>query len=198
MMRLNALQGAFAGCWACSELGSSTIQADPGVWKDWWIWNTDRIYCSCFVKWVSQAYWTLHYDVAAKVLQHCAGLSHESVEAFEVQHVIFKSLDGMKANHAEWENPKFSCFFIAFEVFGGTLGDFQFLFQVAVSLVIIHFTSQWSNLPWFVSRSEASIPVEKAFSPYGGVLLAYEMNDESLGMEHGAPVRAIAGNPGKL
>eukprot|EP00913_Durusdinium_trenchii_P022788 g21392.t1 len=85
-----------------------------------------------------------------EVLQHCAGLSHENVEAFEahcsalqskrvfahvgeVQHVIFKSLDGM----------------------------------------------------------EASIPVEKALSPYGDVLLAYEMNGETLNMEHGAPVRAI-------
>lgn len=68
-----------------------------------------------------------------EVLQHCAGLSHENVEAFEVQHVIFKSLDGM----------------------------------------------------------EASIPVEKALSPYGDVLLAYEMNGEPLNMEHGAPVRVI-------
>jgi len=68
-----------------------------------------------------------------EVLQHCAGLSHENVEAFEVRHVIFKSLDGM----------------------------------------------------------EASIPVEKALSPYGDVLLAYEMNDEALNMEHGAPVRVV-------
>lgn len=68
-----------------------------------------------------------------EVLQHCAGLSHENVEAFEVKHVIFKSLDGM----------------------------------------------------------EASIPVEKALSPYGDVLLAYEMNDEPLNMEHGAPVRVV-------
>lgn len=68
-----------------------------------------------------------------EVLQHCAGLSHENVEAFEVKHVIFKSLDGM----------------------------------------------------------EASIPVEKALSPYGDVLLAYEMNGEPLNMEHGAPVRVV-------
>lgn len=42
---------------------------------------------------------------------------------------------------------------------------------------------------------EASIPVEKALSPYGDVLLAYEMNGEPLNMEHGAPVRVIAGYP---
>ncbi|CAJ1405538.1 unnamed protein product [Effrenium voratum] len=68
-----------------------------------------------------------------EVLQHCAGLSHENVEAFEVKHIIFKGLDSM----------------------------------------------------------EASIPVQKALSPYGDVLLAYEMNGESLPKEHGAPVRII-------
>ena len=40
---------------------------------------------------------------------------------------------------------------------------------------------------------QASIPVEKALSPYGDVLLAYEMNGEPLNMEHGAPVRVVAG-----
>jgi len=33
--------------------------------------------------------------------------------------------------------------------------------------------------------------VEKALSPYGDVLLAYEMNGEALPTEHGAPVRLI-------
>ena len=33
----------------------------------------------------------------SEVLQHCAGLSHENVEAFEVKHVIFKGMDGMEA-----------------------------------------------------------------------------------------------------
>jgi len=68
-----------------------------------------------------------------EVLQHCAGLSHENVEAFDVKHVIFKGMDGM----------------------------------------------------------EASIPIEKALSPWGDVLLAYEMNGEPLPKEHGAPVRVI-------
>lgn len=39
---------------------------------------------------------------------------------------------------------------------------------------------------------EASIPVEKALSPYGDVLLAYEMNGEALNTEHGAPLRVVA------
>ena len=39
---------------------------------------------------------------------------------------------------------------------------------------------------------QASIPIEKALSPYGDVLLAYEMNGEALPNEHGAPVRVIA------
>lgn len=38
---------------------------------------------------------------------------------------------------------------------------------------------------------EASIPIEKALSPFGDVLLAYEMNGEALSAEHGAPVRLI-------
>ena len=41
-------------------------------------------------------------------------------------------------------------------------------------------------------RAQASIPIEKALSPYGDVLLAYEMNGEALPKEHGAPVRVIA------
>eukprot|EP00438_Fugacium_kawagutii_P009339 Skav234557 [mRNA] locus=scaffold2556:480992:487967:+ [translate_table: standard] len=44
-------------------------------------------------------------------------------------------------------------------------------------------------------KSWASIPVEKALSPYGDVLLAYEMNDEALNMEHGAPVRVVVRAP---
>lgn len=39
---------------------------------------------------------------------------------------------------------------------------------------------------------QASIPIEKALSPFGDVLLAYEMNGEELPAEHGAPVRLIA------
>ena len=38
---------------------------------------------------------------------------------------------------------------------------------------------------------QASIPVEKALSTYGDVLLAYEMNDEPLPAEHGYPVRLV-------
>jgi len=38
---------------------------------------------------------------------------------------------------------------------------------------------------------QASIPIEKALSPYGDVLLAYEMNGEPLPEEHGSPVRVI-------
>eukprot|EP00191_Tetraselmis_sp_GSL018_P024677 CAMPEP_0177625942 /NCGR_PEP_ID=MMETSP0419_2-20121207/30380_1 /TAXON_ID=582737 /ORGANISM="Tetraselmis sp., Strain GSL018" /LENGTH=475 /DNA_ID=CAMNT_0019126945 /DNA_START=25 /DNA_END=1448 /DNA_ORIENTATION=- len=40
-------------------------------------------------------------------------------------------------------------------------------------------------------RYEASIPIEKAMSVYGDVLLAYEMNGEPLPRDHGYPVRAI-------
>lgn len=36
-----------------------------------------------------------------------------------------------------------------------------------------------------VDGVEASIPIEKALSPYGDVLLAYEMNGELLPPEHG-------------
>ena len=51
-------------------------------------------------------------------------------------------------------------------------------------------------LPVFLVKPfEVSIPVEKALSPYGDVLLAYEMNGEPLNMEHGAPARVIAGYP---
>jgi hypothetical protein len=37
----------------------------------------------------------------------------------------------------------------------------------------------------------ASIPIEKALSPYGDVLVAYEMNGEPLPPEHGGPLRII-------
>ena len=37
----------------------------------------------------------------------------------------------------------------------------------------------------------ASIPVEKGFNPYGDVILAYEMNDETLPRDHGYPVRVV-------
>lgn len=38
---------------------------------------------------------------------------------------------------------------------------------------------------------QASIPIEKALSQYGDVLLAYEMNGEPLPPEHGYPIRVI-------
>merc|ERR1719159_101011 len=38
---------------------------------------------------------------------------------------------------------------------------------------------------------QASIPIEKALSPYGDVLLAFEMNGEPLPPEHGYPVRVV-------
>lgn len=38
---------------------------------------------------------------------------------------------------------------------------------------------------------EASIPVKKALSRFGDVLLAYEMNDEELTPKHGYPLRAV-------
>lgn len=68
-----------------------------------------------------------------EVLQHCAGLTLEGVEAFGVKHIVFIGMDDM----------------------------------------------------------QASIPVEKALSPYGDVLVAYEMNGEPLPNEHGAPVRLV-------
>ena len=37
----------------------------------------------------------------------------------------------------------------------------------------------------------ASIPISKAFSTYGDVLLAYEMNGEVLPRDHGYPIRAV-------
>lgn len=37
----------------------------------------------------------------------------------------------------------------------------------------------------------ASVPVTKAMSAAGDVLLAYEMNGQPLPVEHGAPVRAV-------
>ena len=37
----------------------------------------------------------------------------------------------------------------------------------------------------------ASIPVDKAMSPVGDVLLAYEMNGADLPPDHGYPVRVI-------
>lgn len=38
---------------------------------------------------------------------------------------------------------------------------------------------------------QASIPIEKALSPYGDVLLAYEMNGTTLPPEHGHPLRLV-------
>ena len=37
----------------------------------------------------------------------------------------------------------------------------------------------------------ASIPISKANTPYGDVLLAYEMNGETLPRDHGYPIRAV-------
>lgn len=42
-----------------------------------------------------------------------------------------------------------------------------------------------------IDEMQASIPIEKALSPYGDVLLAYEMNGETLPAEHGYPVRVV-------
>lgn len=42
-----------------------------------------------------------------------------------------------------------------------------------------------------IDDMQASIPVEKALSPFGDVLLAYEMNGETLPAEHGFPVRVV-------
>lgn len=38
----------------------------------------------------------------------------------------------------------------------------------------------------------ASVPIEKAMDPRGDVILAYEMNGETLPRDHGFPVRVIA------
>ncbi|KAK9797815.1 hypothetical protein WJX73_000824 [Symbiochloris irregularis] len=38
----------------------------------------------------------------------------------------------------------------------------------------------------------ASIPIEKAVSPFGDVLLAYEMNGRALPLDHGFPLRVVA------
>lgn len=37
----------------------------------------------------------------------------------------------------------------------------------------------------------ASIPIEKAMDPKGDVLLAFEMNGQTLNKDHGYPVRVI-------
>lgn len=42
-----------------------------------------------------------------------------------------------------------------------------------------------------VDGMQASIPIDKALSPYGDVVLAYEMNGEPLPPEHGFPVRLV-------
>lgn len=42
-----------------------------------------------------------------------------------------------------------------------------------------------------VDNLQASIPIEKALSSYGDVLLAYEMNGENLPPEHGFPLRVV-------
>ena len=42
---------------------------------------------------------------------------------------------------------------------------------------------------------QASIPSTKATSPTGDVLLAYEMNGETLPVDHGYPVHTAQGAP---
>jgi len=37
----------------------------------------------------------------------------------------------------------------------------------------------------------ASIPIEKGFNPFGDVLLAYEMNGQTLPRDHGYPIRVV-------
>jgi len=55
---------------------------------------------------------------------------------------------------------------------------------------------EWNGLRhvvcYGVDGMQASIPIEKALSPFGDVLLAYEMNGEPLPPEHGSPVRLVA------
>mmetsp|Transcript_98088 Transcript_98088/g.253651 ORF Transcript_98088/g.253651 Transcript_98088/m.253651 type:complete len:398 (+) Transcript_98088:2-1195(+) len=54
---------------------------------------------------------------------------------------------------------------------------------------------EWGNYKHVVVHGmdgmQASIPIEKALSPFGDVLLAYEMNGEPLPPEHGYPARLI-------
>jgi len=54
---------------------------------------------------------------------------------------------------------------------------------------------EWNGLKHVIFHAldtmQASIPIEKALSPYGDVLLAYEMNGEPLSEEHGSPLRLI-------
>jgi len=54
---------------------------------------------------------------------------------------------------------------------------------------------EWNGIKHVVFHAidsmQASIPIEKALSPYGDVLLAYEMNGEPLSEEHGAPLRLV-------
>merc|ERR1719384_3115817 len=54
---------------------------------------------------------------------------------------------------------------------------------------------EWGGLKHVVLQGmddmQASIPIEKALSPFGEVLLAYEMNGEDLPPEHGYPVRLV-------
>ena len=38
---------------------------------------------------------------------------------------------------------------------------------------------------------EASIPIHKAFDPFGDCLLAYKMNDEDIPFDHGFPLRIV-------
>ena len=53
-------------------------------------------------------------------------------------------------------------------------------------------------VPILSSGLEASIPLEKALSRSGDVLLAYRMNDQQLPAQHGYPLRAIVpGNGNK-
>jgi hypothetical protein len=39
--------------------------------------------------------------------------------------------------------------------------------------------------------SGASIPVEKGLNPWGDVILAYEMNGQTLSRDHGYPLRVV-------
>ena len=44
------------------------------------------------------------------------------------------------------------------------------------------------QIAWF---GQASIPIEKAWSDFGDVILAYEMNGEPLPRDHGYPLRVV-------
>jgi hypothetical protein len=65
-----------------------------------------------------------------------------------------------------------------------------FFFLLFFSLFLLYHHPTLSDPPY-----DSSIPIEKALHEYGDVLLAYEMNGETLPREHGYPIRIVT--PGK-